>query len=83
MYRMYVSIYDRVPIRDNISSLASCSSTLSDCVTFRASLSYTTVVAVDHTYHPEYRLLGRLLQLARDDQLVQDLHACKDKVGSK
>lgn len=26
----------RVPIRDIISSLASCSSTLSDCVTFRA-----------------------------------------------
>jgi hypothetical protein len=32
-----------------------------------------------HTYHSEYRFLGRLLKLARDDQLVQDLQKCEVK----
>jgi hypothetical protein len=31
------------------------------------------VMSVDPTYHPEYRFLRRLLQLARDDQLIQNL----------
>lgn len=68
------------PIRANVSSLFSCSSTLSDWVTCRRSVSviFWSAENTGWTHDSKYWFLGRLLHFSCYDQLVQYLSLMLD-----